>query len=439
MKTTCDKMDNCQLALNVEMESGETDKYMADALEHLARRVTLPGFRKGKAPSSLVEQQVGKQAIFQEALEHLIPEAYEEALKKESIVAIAEPKVELLQVDPVIFKAIVPLKPNVTPGNYREIKLEMGTKEVGDSEINQVIEQLQMQFGTLVPVERGIQYGDIITCDITAKKAGEPMLDRKDAAYEVNQDSKYPAPGFAEKLIGLAKDAETEFTLSFPDDYEIKEIAGKEYTFTVKVKEIKEKSLPEVNDDFAKNAGSENLEVLKEKIKAGLQSRADESLKKEFENKLVTMLIEQSTIEFPPVLVEKEIDHIINEEARNFADGIKGLENYLGNAKKTLEQHRDDLRPSATDRVKAFLVTSKIGEVEDVKVSEDELTEAIENMIKGDETKAENVRALFSLPQPRESLRDMMIINKTMDLLTKIVTEKADNSEEGEKNGKVTA
>ena len=439
MKTTCEKMDNCQLALNIEMEGGETDKYMLDALEHLAKRVTLPGFRKGKAPSSLVEQHVGKHAIFQEALEHLIPEVYEEALKKESISAIGEPKIELLQVDPVVFKAIVPLKPNVTPGNYREIKLEMGKKEIGDSDINQVIEQLQMQFGTLVPVERGIQYGDIITCDIAAKRSSEPILDRKDAAYEVNQDSKYPAPGFAEKLVGLGKDAETEFTLSFPDDYEIKEIAGKEYTFAVKVKEIKEKSLPEVNDEFAKNAGSENLDDLKDKIRVSLQSRADESLKKEFENKLVTQLIEQSTIEFPPVLVEKEIDHIINEEARNFADGVKGLENYLGNVKKTMEQHRDDLRSAATDRVKAFLVTSKIGEVEDIKVSEDELSEAIENMIKGDETKAENVKALFSLPQPRESLREMMIINKTMDLLTKIVTEKEDNPEEGEKNGQVTA
>ena len=439
MKTTCEKMDNCQLALSVEMESNEIDKYMADALEHLAKRVTMPGFRKGKAPSSLVEQHVGKQVIFQEALEHLIPEAYEEALKKESIAAIAEPKIELLQIDPLIFKAVVPLKPNVTPGDYREIKLEMGKKEIGDSDINQVIEQLQMQFGTLVPVERGIQYGDIITCDIAAKRSGEPILDRKDAAYEVNQDSKYPAPGFAEKLVGLEKDAETEFALSFPDDYEIKEIAGKEYTFAVKVKEIKEKSLPEVNDEFAKDAGSENLGDLKEKIRVGLQSRADESLKKEFENKLVTQLIEQSAIEFPPVLVEKEIDHIINEEASNFADGVKGLENYLGNVKKTMEQHRDDLKSAATDRVKAFLVTSKIGEVEDIKVSEDELAEAIENMIKGDETKAENVKALFSLPQPRESLREMMIINKTMDLLTKIVTEKADNSEEGEKNGKVTA
>lgn len=170
MKTTCEKIDNCQMALNVEMEGAETDKYLAEALEHLAKRVTMPGFRKGKAPSSLVEQHVGKTAIFQEALEHLIPEAYEEALKKESIAAVAEPKIELLQVDPVIFKAIIPLKPNVTPGNYRDIKMEIEKKEIGDNEINQVIEQLRMQFGTLDPVERGIQFGDIITCDITAKR-----------------------------------------------------------------------------------------------------------------------------------------------------------------------------------------------------------------------------------------------------------------------------
>jgi trigger factor len=422
MKTTCEKMENCQLALNVEMEGSETDKYMALALDHLAKRVTLPGFRKGKAPSSLVEQHVGKEAILQEALEHLIPEAYEDALKSESISAIAEPKIELVQIDPIVFKAIVSLKPNITPGNYKDIRLEIGKKEITEDDINQVIEQLKLQFGTLVPVDRAIQYGDIISADITGKRGEETILERKDALYEVAEGAKFPAPGFAEKLPGLKKDDETEFNLSFPDDFEAKELAGKEYSFTVKVKEVKEKSLPEVNDEFAKNAGSENVEDLKEKIKTGLQSRADESLKKDFENKLITMLIEQSTMEFPPVLVEKEIDNIINEEARNFADGVKGLENYLANAKKTMDQHREDLRPGATDRVKAYLITSKIAEEEKIEVSDDELNEAIESMIKGDETKAESVRGVFSMPEPRASLRNMIAINKTMDLLTKIAT-----------------
>ena len=430
MKTTCEKMENCQVALNVEMEGTETDKYMSMALEHLAKRVTLPGFRKGKAPSTLVEQHVGKEAILQEALEHLIPEAYQDALKSESISAIAEPKIELVQIDPIIFKAIVPLKPNITPGNYKDIKLEMGKKEITEEDINQVIEQLKMQFGTLVPVDRAIQYGDVVSTDILGKRGEETILDRKDAMYEVSEGSKYPAPGFAEKLTGLKKDDETEFTLSFPDDYEIKEIAGKQYSFAVKIKEVKEKSLPEVNDEFAKNAGSENVEDMKEKIKTGLQSRANDNLKKEFENKLITTLIEQSTMEFPPVLIEKEIDNIVNEEARNFDDGVKGLENYLGNAKKTIEQHREDLRPAATDRVKAYLITSKIAEEEKIEVSDDELNEAIESMVKGDEAKAENVRGVFSMPEPRASLRNMLAINKTMDLLTKMVTGQDDKPQQ---------
>lgn len=422
MKTTCEKLENCQLALNVEMESAETDKYMSSALEHLAKRVALPGFRKGKAPATLVEQHVGKQAIMQEALEHLIPEAYDDAIKQESIAPIAEPTIELVQIDPIIFKAIVPLKPNITPGNYRDVRLEMETKEVTEDDINQVIEQLRLQFGTLVPVEHDIRYGDIISADITGKRGDEIILERKDTLYEVAEGAKFPAPGFADKLVGLKKDDETEFELTFPDDFEAKELAGKQYSFNVNVKEVKEKSLPEVNDDFAKNAGSENMEDLKEKIKTGLQTKADESLKKQFENKLITTLIEQSTLEFPPVLIEKEIDNIVSEEARNFTDGEKGLEGYLTNVKKTMEQHREDLKQAATDRVKAYLIISKISEEENIDVSEDALNKAVEDMVKGDEAKAANVKAVFDMPEPRASLRNMLAINKTIDLLTKIVT-----------------
>ena len=425
MKTTSEKMENCQVALNIEMEGDETRKYLGIALEHLAKRVTLPGFRKGKAPSALVEQHVGAEAILQEALEHLVPAAYEEALVKESITAIADPKIELIQVDPVMFKATVPTRPEVTPGNYKDIKLELGKKEVTESDVDQVIEQLRLQFGTLVPVEREIQYGDVMAANIEGKQGEETIISRKDAYYEVNQDSKIPVPGFSEKLIGLKKDTEISFDIPFPEDYEIKEIAGKQYSFTVKIKEVKEKNLPEINDDFAKNAGSENVVDLKEKIKAGLQSRADESLKKEFEHKLITTLIEQSSIDFPPILVDKEIDHLISEESRNFGDGQKGLEGYLEKAKKTMEEHRADLRPAATDRVKAYLVTSKIAELENITASDEEVEQSIENMVQEDPNRAENIRKLFVMPQPRESLRDMMVINKAMDFLTKLVTDKA--------------
>ena len=422
MKTTSEKMENCQISLTVEMEPSETDKYMVMGLEHVAKKVTIPGFRKGKAPASLVEQQVGRHVILQEAIEHLIPEAYEEALKSESITAFAEPHIELLGVEPVKFRAIVPTEPDVIPCDYHNIKMEMGKKEVTDSDIDHAIEQLRLQFGTLVPVERVIQFNDIITADIKGSCNGEQILDRKDASFEIKQGSQYPVPGFAEKMVGVKKDENTEISIKFADDYEIKDLAGKEWSFSVKVKDVREIILPEVNDEFAKNSGAENIEELRSKIKASMQARADEEVRKEFEDKLIRAMIDGSNIDFPPVLVEKEIDHIIDEEARNFPDGIKGLENYLSASKKTVEQHREDLKQTASDRVKAYLVTKKIGELENITVSDEQIDEYIDNLIKGDESKAEKVRAAFKLPQPRESLREMILINKTMDLLTAMVT-----------------
>ncbi len=422
MKTTSEKMENCQISLTVEMEPSETDKYMVMGLEHVAKKVTIPGFRKGKAPASLVEQQVGRHVILQEAIEHLIPEAYEEALKSESITAFAEPHIELLGVEPVKFRAIVPTEPDVIPCDYHNIKMEMGKKEVTDSDIDHVIEQLRLQFGTLVPVERVIQFDDVITADIKGSCNGEQILDRKDASFEIKQGSQYPVPGFAEKMVGVKKDENTEISIKFADDYEIKDLAGKEWSFSVKVKDVREIILPEVNDEFAKNSGAENIEELRSKIKASMQARADEEVRKEFEDKLIRAMIDGSNIDFPPVLVEKEIDHIIDEEARNFPDGIKGLENYLSASKKTMEQHREDLKQTASDRVKAYLVTKKIGELENITVSDEQIDEYIDNLIKGDESKAEKVRAAFKLPQPRESLREMILINKTMDLLTAMVT-----------------
>lgn len=422
MKTSTEQMENCQVALNVELENAETEKYMALALDHLSKKVTLPGFRKGKAPVTLVEQQLGKQAILQEALEHLIPEVYEEALKSESITAIADPNIELTGVEPITFKAIVPTQPAVTPGNYKEIKLEMEKKEVTDSDIEQVIDQLKLQFSTLVPVERSLNFGDVVTFDIEGKRDGEPLLDRKDGTYEVREDSKYPVPGFAEKIAGMNKDEEKQFSITFPDDHEIKEIAGKEYSFSVKIKDIKELEKPEINDDFAKNAGAETVDELRSNIREGLQTRTNEQLKKEFENKLIRTIIDGSTIDFPPVLVDRELDQMIEDEARNFGDGIKGLENYLAATKKTIEQHREELKPSAADRVKAYLVTSKIGEIEGIQITDADIDQHIETMVKDDEARGEYVRALFSKPLPRESLREMMVVSKTMDLLIKMAT-----------------
>jgi len=422
MKTASEKLENCQVELNVELEQPEFERHMSMALDRIAKNISLPGFRKGKAPLELVEQQVGREAILKEALEYMIPEAYQEALKSESINAIGAPDIELLQIDPIKFKAIVPVVPNVIPGDYRSIRLKLEKKEIGEDDIEQVISQLRLQLGTLIPVDKAIEYGDTAVIDVRGESDRQTVINREDAVYEVKQDSKYPVPGFSEQLLGLTGGQEKSFTIDFSGDCEIKELAGKKFDFYVKIREVREMSLPEINDEFAKMAGSESLNELRSKIREELQTKLNDGLKRDFENKLINSIIDISTVEFPPILVEEEIDQIINDEARNFKDGVKGLENYLAVAKKTIEQHREELRPIATSRVKAYLVTSKIGELENISASDDEVNQQIEKMAKGYDGREEQIRDLFNMSKPRESLKAMIIINKTMDLLFKIAT-----------------
>jgi trigger factor len=271
-------------------------------------------------------------------------------------------------------------------------------------------------------VDRPVQFEDTIEIDIHCKQGERTLLNRQDAEYAVHEGHKYPAPGFAEKLIGLKKGEETEFTLSFPEDYHIKEVAGNQYDFKVKIKEVKGKALPELNDEFAKTVGSDNVVTLRESIKTRLQKHTDDGLKKEFANKLLAKLVEQSTIEFPPVLVENEINRILKEESQKFPDGLTGLQNSLVNLNKTLEQHREDLRPTAVNRVKGYLVASKIAELENVAVADEEVDGMVDTMSTGEDGTDEKLKALFNLPQSRASLRDMLYIIKAMILLTKIAT-----------------
>ncbi|MBM3150496.1 MAG: trigger factor, partial [Chloroflexi bacterium] len=216
MKVSSEPMENSQVALRVEMEKLEVEKYLEKAYLSIARRVTVPGFRKGKAPKSVMERHVGKETILQEALEQMISKAYEEALGSQNIEAIDRPEIELLQTEPVVFKAIVPIKPTVKLGNYKKTKIKPKPVEVNEKDVEATIEQLRRQHATLVPVERSVQFGDLVTIDVEGKREGEPFPIGKGVVYEVNKDSRLPLPGFAENLVGLDKDKDKSFVLCYP-------------------------------------------------------------------------------------------------------------------------------------------------------------------------------------------------------------------------------
>ena len=420
MKVSAEPVQNCQVTLNIEVEPAEIEKYMEKAYNRLVKRVSVPGFRKGKAPRDVLERQIGKDAMFKEALEDLIPETYKEALEEQKIEPIAMPQFELIQTEPLLFKAVVPLKPTIKLGDYTEIRVESKPVEVKEEDIEVTIEQLRNQQAVLSPVDRPVQFDDVVTIDIEGEKEGESFPIRKDVVYEVTREAKLPLPGFAEKLEGMSKGEEKSFVLSYPPDYEMQELAGKDHAFKVTVTEIKEKKLPEIDDELAKTLGKEDLASLREQIASTLKAGAEERARLELEQKAVDAAVELSEVEYPSALADIEIDRLLSEEARQFTEGITGLENYLRTINKTMDDHKAELRPMADRRVIRSLVLGKIAEDEKIAVEESEIDAEIERMLKDADKEAEEMRKFFSLPQARESLRQFLIGRKTIERLVQI-------------------
>ncbi len=420
MKITAEKLENSQIALNIEIEDGEQDEYEKKAYNHLVGKVRIPGFRKGKTPRSVLERHIGKEAFLEETLEFLIPEVYKKALEEQNIDPIARPEIELIQNEPVIFKAIVPLKPEVKLGDYQSIRLEQEKVEVSDEDVTKAIDSLRKQQATLLPVERPVAMGDVITMDVEGESEEQKFPPSKDYVYELSEESQTLLPGFADKLLGMEKGTTNTFSLSYPDDYEVQELAGKVFAFNVTLNEIKEKQLPELDDEFAKAVGSEDIASLKNQIFENIKTRAEATKKMEFEQKLVDAAVEQSEVIYPPVLVENEIDHMLEEEGRRFKDGVKGLEDYLSSINHTMEEHREELRPVAEKRIIRSLVLTEIAEKDEVKVEDSEIDEEIEKMVKDAGEQADNMRTFFNQPQSRQSIQQYLLGRNTIDRLAKI-------------------
>jgi trigger factor len=423
MKVSTEPVEKSQVTLNIEMEPAEVDKYLDKAYSRLVRRVSVPGFRKGKAPRDILERHIGKDTLFREALEDLIPATYKEALESQEIDAIAQPQFELIKTEPLIFKAVVPLKPTIKLGDYKQIKVESEPVEIKKEDIEATIEQIRHQQAILSPVDRPVQFDDIVTIDVEGTRDGEPFPIRKDIVYEVTREARLPLPGFAEKLEGMSKGEEKSFVLSYPPDYEMKELAGKEHAFKITATEVKEKKLPEVDDELAKNVGKEDLASLKEQIASNLKARAEERARLETEQKAVDAAVELSEVEYPPVLAEREIDRLLSDEARQFTEGITGLENYLKTLNKTMDDHREELRPMANRRVIRSLILGKIAEAEKIEVDDSEIDAEIEKMVKEADKQADEMRKFFSLPQARESIKQFLLGRKTVERLVQIATE----------------
>jgi trigger factor len=421
LKVTREKTEDSQAFLTVEMESTEVEASLEHSYNSLVKKVKIPGFRQGKAPRVVLERYIGKESLLEDALNSLIPESYEKAIKEQEIEAIAQPQIEVTQTDPVVFKAIVPLKPIVELGDYVSIRLKPEPVQPTENDSDQAIEQLRHSLATWDPVDREVGLGDLVNLDVQSEIESEPFINQKGAQYQVLSEMPFPAPGFAEQLLGMKLDEEKEFKLQFPSDFPRTDLGGKEVSFEVKITEIKQEELPELNDEFAKqiDTGFENMDSLREQVIADLKLKMEEKAKADFEELVIEEVVNRSQWEFPPVLVEEEISRVINERT-NFQRSAQSLETYLKSINKSEQELREEIHPVAVKRVSWSLVLQKVAEEEKIEVSTTEIEEEIQNLTNSATERKDEIGKLFNTPQAKESIKQRLIVRKTVMRLVEI-------------------
>ncbi len=405
------------------MAPEEIEESSQTTYRRLVQRVNVPGFRKGKAPRPLLVRHVGSEAFLSDVIEDAVPEAYEKALAEQDIDAVARPQIELVERDPVIFKAVVPLKPVVRLGDYQETRFQPEKIEVTEERVDAVVEEMRHQWATWESVERAVAFSDVASLDVESTIDGEPFISQSGARYQVTGGSSLPAPGFAEEIVGMKASEEKEFTLRFPDDDPRTEVAGKEATFKVTVTAVKEEKLPEVTDEFAAQVEAElkTVDELRARICEDLTRRAEERSQGDFEEKVIDAVVEVSEVEYPPVLVESEIHRMMDDQADRLRMQGLTMEQFLRGTGKTEEEFHEELHPLAEKRLVRGLVLGKVAEDEEMLVTAADIDDEIEEMLKDadDERKAE-LREAFNSLQARESVGQRLLSRKTVGRLTDI-------------------
>ncbi len=435
MKVSTERIEGSRVVLNVEVDAEEVEKSLDRAYRRLVQRTNIPGFRRGKAPRSMLERYVGKTALMEDALESLVPETYSKAVQEHGIDVIAQPEIEITQTDPVAFKATVAVRPTVELGDYNQIRLSREPVEVTEEQVDAVLEQLHSQQGEWVPVERPVKLGDNLTLDVESSVDGEPLVNEKGLQYlDPAADSPIPVPGFAEQLEGMEKGVAKEFQLSFPADYAIEEHAGKTYDFRVVVEEVKERVLPELDDEFAKGVGDgfESLDALRKRVSEDLRARIEEAAQRQFEDRVVEAVVGLAQVDIPDVLVEREVDLLIDEETQPFRLRGGRLEDYLRNIKKTEEELRVELHPLAGQRVLRSLVVARVAEEEAIEVTSDEVGAEIERMVEVAGERAEDLRRIFDVPSNRQSVERGLLVRRTVQRLADIASSEEEVGEDAE-------
>ena len=438
MRVTRDNVSPIEITLSVELETEDENPFLERSYRRTVSRINIPGFRRGKAPRSIVESMVGRTALLQEALDFMVPETLDKVLTDEDVSAFGEPSIEVTDLEPVSFTATVPLEPTIELGDYRSLRVDSEPVEIGEEQVDDVISRLQEEQAVWEPVERAAEYGDRLNLDVNGEIDGELVVDDHDVEYIPNEDNVLPFPGFAPNLVGLAEDAESEFNVTIPEDYPREQYAGKEVQFKVSVLSVKEKSVPELDDEFAKSVGEgfDDVEALRSSVRESLTNQAEAAAQNELEQKSLEALCEAAVVNASPILYERELEALQADRERMLRQQGLDLATYLRFMGKSNEEFLDEMRPSAERRLVGGLVLRKLAEAEEIEVTDEDIqseTDRLFDMSTGEEAEQEsldNLRQFLDSESTRDNIRSSLHSRRVLERLTEITQGKLDESDD---------
>ena len=429
MKVTSETLPERQVKLQIEIDEEQQSEAMEKAYKKLAPRVRIRGFRPGKAPRALIEKEIGHHRLLDEAMDIVLPDAYKAALEQEDLTPVAQPTVELVSHEPMVFSATVPLQPSIELNDYQSIRVPREKTTVSDEEVEKSMTDLRRRYGTLEPVDRPAQKGDIVTGSIRATaEENVNLVNQEEIEYRLVDETLASLPGLIDIIVGMSKGDEIEQTVTAPEDWEDERLKGKPIVYKVSVTEIKEEKLAEEDDAFAKEVSEdlENVQALRDRVREDLQKAQDDANLREYESKVLDALTDLATVEFAPVMVDHEIEHILEEQANLDPRDPRAVDLYIQRMGKSEEEVKESVRADAQLRLKRSLVLSTFAEKEGIKVEDADVEAEIETMAASAGEQADLIRTIFNGEQGRQNIERQLLTRKTFGRLVEIAD--ADNS-----------
>ncbi len=415
--------DDHQLDMTIQLGPERTAKAVHQAARAVAQKARIPGFRPGKAPDTTVIRTYGREAVLGEILDHLGEEVFKEALESEKIEPFGQASLEHVETDPVTFKLVIPLRPAVTLGDYRSVHIDTPVVNVGETDVDALIEQARVSHASPDVVERPAQLGDTAVIDITGTVGEETIMDNHDWELVLKGDSGW-LPGFDDAFVGMSAGEEKSFTLTYPED-SASRYKGQQASFHAKVSAVRVQAKPEVDDEFAKSLGDfENVADMRAKLLERLTASRNAEAAESQNNQAVQALIDGATIAYPPGAVESELDSSMHDLEHRVSDAGYKLEDYLRLQGMTVESYRERLRPQAEQRLKGRLVLGELAKQEKIEASPEEIQAEVDRLVglSGEGEAKQSALDVFGSEAGRLMVEQDLVTKKTLARLHEIVT-----------------